>query len=228
LLRLFEAVTNGAVIEISYTGTTISFKPGFVAGTPATLTKSYTHNCPVSKPIGYFLEPLLLLAAVGKAPTNIILNGVTCGDDNDPSVDLLRVGLLPVLKRFGIEDYELRVSTTSTKQDILIKDPKTRFSSIRRWTSPLYIPRSSTITSLSNPALHKTRPNNRNPRNRNLNKTPRSNDHPSLNNSPKHPHFRPSTKSNPNLLRPSSRKRWITRLRDLSCRRNVDGGAIHR
>lgn len=108
LLRLFEAVTNGTIIEISYTGTTISFKPGFIAGTP-TLAKSFTHDCPVSKPIGYFLEPLLLLAAFGKAPMNIILNGVTCGNDTDSSVDLLRVGLLPVLKRFGIEDYELRV-----------------------------------------------------------------------------------------------------------------------
>ena len=102
-------MTNGTVIEISYTGTTIAFKPGFIAGSPSALVQSHQHECPLSKPIGYFLEPILLLAAFGKAPTNIILSGITAGGQGEPSVDLLRVGLLPVLKRFGIEDYELRV-----------------------------------------------------------------------------------------------------------------------
>lgn len=109
LLRLFEAITNGTVIEISYTGTTIAFKPGFIAGSPSAIVGSHKHECPLSKPIGYFLEPLLLLAAFGKSPTNVVLSGITAGGDADPSVDLLRVGLLPVLKRFGIENYELRV-----------------------------------------------------------------------------------------------------------------------
>ena len=136
LLRLFESVTNGTVIEISYTGTTIAFRPGFIAGSTSTIIDSHKHECPLSRPIGYFLEPLLLLAAFGKAPTNVMLSGITSGsdpghsppvrrrraagrarptsgitsgNDSDPSVDLLRVGLLPVLKRFGIEDYELRV-----------------------------------------------------------------------------------------------------------------------
>lgn len=109
LLRLFESVTNGTVIEISYTGTTIAFRPGFIAGSTSAIIDSHKHECPLSRPIGYFLEPLLLLAAFGKAPTNVMLSGITSGSDSDPSVDLLRVGLLPVLKRFGIEDYELRV-----------------------------------------------------------------------------------------------------------------------
>ena len=109
LLRLFESITNGTIIEISYTGTTIAFKPGFIAGSPSAIVDAHKHDCPLSKPIGYFLEPLLLLAAFGKAPTNVILSGITAGGEADPSVDLLRVGLLPVLKRFGIEDYELRV-----------------------------------------------------------------------------------------------------------------------
>lgn len=109
LLRLLETVTNGTVIEISYTGTTIAFKPGFIAGSPSAVIQSHKHDCPVSVPIGYFLEPLLLLAAFAKAPTNVTLSGITAGNASYPSVDLLRVGLLPVLKRFGIEDYELRV-----------------------------------------------------------------------------------------------------------------------
>ena len=116
LLRLLESITNGTVIEISYTGTTIAFKPGFIAGSPVNL-RSHQHDCPLSKPIGYFLEPLLLLAAFGKVATNIVLSGITSGGSHgDPSIDLLRVGLLPILKRFGIEDYELRVPPKPKEQ----------------------------------------------------------------------------------------------------------------
>lgn len=81
--------------------------------------QSHKHDCPLSKPIGYYLEPLLLLAALGKSPTNVILSGITAGGEADPSVDLLRVGLLPVLKRFGIEDYELRVRHFGVVADII-------------------------------------------------------------------------------------------------------------
>jgi RNA 3'-terminal phosphate cyclase-like protein len=111
LLRLIETVTNGTEIQISITGVIITVKPGFIAGTPLS-TVQHRHDCPLSKPIGYFLEPVLLLAAFAKSPINIIFSGITAGGDSDPSVDLLRVGLLPVLKRFEIEDYELRVSPT--------------------------------------------------------------------------------------------------------------------
>jgi RNA 3'-terminal phosphate cyclase-like protein len=69
--------------------------------------------------MSYFLEPLLLLAAFGKSQTNVLLSGITAGSDFDPSVDLLRVGLLPVLKRFGIEDYELRVSNMRNPADLI-------------------------------------------------------------------------------------------------------------
>lgn len=114
-----ESITNGTVIEISYTGTTIAFKPGFISGSPSAVVQSHKHDCPLSKPIGYYLEPLLLLAALGKSPTNVILSGITAGGEADPSVDLLRVGLLPVLKRFGIEDYELRVRHFGVVADII-------------------------------------------------------------------------------------------------------------
>jgi RNA 3'-terminal phosphate cyclase-like protein len=136
LLRLFEAVTNGTVIEISYTGTTISFRPGFIAGSPSATVQSHTHDCPVSKPIGYFLEPLLLLAAFGKSPINVVLSGITAGSDIDPSVDLLRVGLLPVLKRFGIEDYELRVLQFLYLTNV---DTETRFFTFRRRSNSFHI-----------------------------------------------------------------------------------------
>ena len=59
-LRLLEAVTNGSHIEISYTGTTIIYRPGIIIG------GDLTHNCPDTKSIGYFIEPMLMLALFRK------------------------------------------------------------------------------------------------------------------------------------------------------------------
>jgi len=129
-------------VDISITGTTIGFRPGFIAGSPPAAIRSHQHDCPSSKPIGYFLEPLLVLAAFGKAPINVLLTGLTGGLDGEPSVDLLRVGLLPVLKRFGIEDYELRVDRHAASSSLTaLVDIAARFCTLGRWAGPLYIPR---------------------------------------------------------------------------------------
>ncbi|THH10790.1 hypothetical protein EW145_g1077 [Phellinidium pouzarii] len=81
LLRLLERVTNGTVIEISYTGTSILLKPGVISG------GSITHDCPLSRAIGYFLEPLIMLAPFAKKPLDLTLRGITT-DDRDLSVDI--------------------------------------------------------------------------------------------------------------------------------------------
>ncbi|KAG6868716.1 hypothetical protein C0993_011654 [Termitomyces sp. T159_Od127] len=115
LLRLLEKVTNGTVIEISVTGTAILLKPGIILG------GALTHDCPLSRSIGYYLEPIILLAPFCKTPLQLTLRGITT-DENDLSalacvqnsgmqVDLLRTVTLPHLQLFGISDgLELRVS----------------------------------------------------------------------------------------------------------------------
>ncbi|KAH8106846.1 18S rRNA biogenesis protein [Cristinia sonorae] len=103
LLRLLERVTNGTVIEISVTGTAILLKPGIIAG------GAVTHECPLSRSIGYFLEPLIMLAPFAKKPLNLTLKGITT-DDQDLSADLIRTVTLPHLQLFGIsEGLELRI-----------------------------------------------------------------------------------------------------------------------
>lgn len=103
LLRLLERICNGMVIEISYTGTTILIKPGIINGGPV------THECPTSRSVGYFLEPVLMLAPFAKKPLNLTITGVTT-DDKDLSVDLLRTVTLPHLQLFGIsEGVELKI-----------------------------------------------------------------------------------------------------------------------
>ncbi|KAH7912228.1 RNA 3'-terminal phosphate cyclase/enolpyruvate transferase [Hygrophoropsis aurantiaca] len=103
LLRLLEKVTNGTVIEISVTGTAILLKPGIIAG------GSVSHDCPLSRSVGYFLEPLIMLAPFAKKPFQLTLRGITT-DDNDLSADLIRTVTLPHLQLFGISDgLELRI-----------------------------------------------------------------------------------------------------------------------
>ncbi|KAJ7109495.1 RNA 3'-terminal phosphate cyclase/enolpyruvate transferase [Mycena epipterygia] len=118
LLRLLEKITNGTIIEISVTGTAILLKPGIISG------GSLTHDCPLSKSIGYFLEPVVMLAPFAKKPVHLTLRGITT-DDQDLSVrifrikfrvphllqvDLFRTVTLPHLQLFGISDgLELRI-----------------------------------------------------------------------------------------------------------------------
>ncbi|TFY66143.1 hypothetical protein EVG20_g4948 [Dentipellis fragilis] len=123
LLRLLEKVTNGTVFEISLTGTAILVRPGVIFG------GAITHDCPLSRSVGYFLEPLIMIAPFSKKPFNLTLKGITT-DDKDLSAsclqlplvhtvlltplctqaDLIRTVTLPHLELFGISDgLELRI-----------------------------------------------------------------------------------------------------------------------
>ena len=99
-LRLIESVTNGSTIEISYTGTTVLFKPGIIVG------GSLTHNCPNSKPVGYFIEPMLYLAPFSKKKFSIVFRGITASN-TDAGLDAIKWGLLPILEKFGVRECAL-------------------------------------------------------------------------------------------------------------------------
>lgn len=99
-LRLIEAVTNGSSIEISYTGTTVIYKPGIIVG------GSYTHSCPNSKPVGYFIEPMLYLAPFSKKKFSLIFRGITASH-NDAGLEAIKWGLLPILEKFGVRECAL-------------------------------------------------------------------------------------------------------------------------
>jgi RNA 3'-terminal phosphate cyclase-like protein len=57
-------------------------KPGIING------GSVTHDCPLSRSIGYFLEPLVAIAPFAKKPLQLTLKGVT-SDERDLSVRLI-------------------------------------------------------------------------------------------------------------------------------------------
>ncbi|KAH7171198.1 RNA 3'-terminal phosphate cyclase/enolpyruvate transferase [Dactylonectria macrodidyma] len=120
-LRLVEAVTNGSSMQISYTGTTITYHPGLVTGTMAGFGASdgdvIEHNIPVNNTRGvtYFLMPLCLLAPFSKAHMNVRFVGpgviTSSTETGDISVDSFRTAILPLFGLFGIPParIELRV-----------------------------------------------------------------------------------------------------------------------
>jgi RNA 3'-terminal phosphate cyclase-like protein len=115
LLRLLEAVTNGAHIEISYTGTILLYKPGLISGSAAessVVRHEIVGAC--SRGVSYFLIPLALLAPFSKAPFNVLFTGpgviTSSTPSGDMSVDSVRTAILPLYAKFGIDrNIELRI-----------------------------------------------------------------------------------------------------------------------
>lgn len=92
-LRLLEKVTNGTNIEIGYTGTSISFRPGTIAG------GNISHDCGTSREIGYYLPYIVMLAPFAKKELGLTLKGITIGDQ-ELGVDTIRTVTLPILSLF--------------------------------------------------------------------------------------------------------------------------------
>jgi RNA 3'-terminal phosphate cyclase-like protein len=118
-LRLLESITNGSHIEISYTGTTLLYRPGLISGsTPGSGASSGVIRHEVSadnaRGISYFLIPLCLLAPFSKAKLNVLLTGpgviTSATGAGDISADSVRTAILPLYANFGIENnIELRI-----------------------------------------------------------------------------------------------------------------------
>jgi len=119
LLRLLEAVTNGSHIEISYTGTTLLYRPGLIIGSAPGSGASggvIRHELPAGciRGVSYFLIPLCLLAPFSKAAMNVMFTGpgviTSATPSGDMSADSVRTGVLPLYEQFGISNnIELRI-----------------------------------------------------------------------------------------------------------------------
>ncbi len=118
-LRLLEAVTNGSHIEISYTGTTLLYRPGLITGSVSGSGASggvIRHELPAacSRGVSYFLVPLCLLAPFSKAPMNVLFTGqgviTSATSFGDISADSVRTAILPLYAQFGISsNIDLRI-----------------------------------------------------------------------------------------------------------------------
>lgn len=93
-LRLLEKITNGSAVEINYTGTSVYFQPGIIYG------GRISHDCPLSRGIGYFLEWMVLLAPFAKEEVSLTLRGITTSGPGDLGADTIRTVTLPHLTLF--------------------------------------------------------------------------------------------------------------------------------
>ncbi|OLY79071.1 putative RNA 3'-terminal phosphate cyclase-like protein, partial [Smittium mucronatum] len=106
ILQIAEKLTNGSVIDISYTGTTVLLKPGIING------GKISHECPVSRGLGYFLEFIVSLAPFSKTPVEAKLFGLT-NNSIDISVDTFRTVTLPILKYYAKFETGLELQIVS-------------------------------------------------------------------------------------------------------------------
>lgn len=102
-IRLLDRLCNGSHIEVNETGTSVLYKPGVLVG------GKMEHLCSNQRGIGYYLEPLFMLAPFCKIPVNITLTGVT-NNKVDPSVDMIRYSLIPVVKNFLVIEEGLSLN----------------------------------------------------------------------------------------------------------------------
>jgi RNA 3'-terminal phosphate cyclase-like protein len=118
LLRLLETVTNGSAMEISYTGTTMTYQPGLITGAVAgagSVGDMVEHKIPATcnRGVTYFLVPLALLAPFSKAHMNVRLSGpgviTSATKTGDISVDTFRTAILPLFAQFGIQPARIEV-----------------------------------------------------------------------------------------------------------------------
>lgn len=119
-LRLLESITNGSSIQISYTGTTLTYSPGLITGSVEGLGASGgVIKCilpdTITRGVSWFLIPLCILAPFSKAPVNVRFEGdgviTSATETGDISADSVRTAILPLYERFGIiaSKLELRI-----------------------------------------------------------------------------------------------------------------------
>jgi len=104
-IRLIDKLTNGSKVEVNETGTELSYQPGALLG------GRIEHTCSLQRGVGYWLEPVLMLAPFCKEPLHLTLTGVT-NNQIDPSPDWVKASLLPVLRKFLLDDTGLELTVS--------------------------------------------------------------------------------------------------------------------
>uniref|UniRef100_A0A7S2SWC6 RNA 3'-terminal-phosphate cyclase (ATP) n=1 Tax=Rhizochromulina marina TaxID=1034831 RepID=A0A7S2SWC6_9STRA len=99
-VKLLDQLTNGSHVEINEIGTALFFRPGILIG------GSLRHDCGSAdgqgRAVGWYIEGLLPLACFAKSPVRILFENCITNDDMDPSVDMIRDVMLPLVRQFGV------------------------------------------------------------------------------------------------------------------------------
>ncbi|GAB5365807.1 hypothetical protein AAMO2058_001089900 [Amorphochlora amoebiformis] len=97
-LQLVDLISSGSSISINETGTKLRYTPGSIIG-----GYELHHDCPPSRGIGYYIEPLILLALFSKKTTDITFTGTT-DSPKDLSIDIIRNITVGLARHFGVDE----------------------------------------------------------------------------------------------------------------------------
>ncbi|KAG9238532.1 RNA 3'-terminal phosphate cyclase/enolpyruvate transferase [Amylocarpus encephaloides] len=115
-LRLLDSVTNGSSLQISYTGTTLTYSPGLItggiaAGVSDVVKCTLPDTC--RRGVSWFILPLCMLAPFSKGPVNARFEGegviTSATESGDVSVDTVRTAVLPLYEKFGIPGAKMEI-----------------------------------------------------------------------------------------------------------------------
>lgn len=105
-LKLIDVLSDGTVIEINETGTTLKYIPGIIVnGSNITFDCGTDDN---ARSIGWYIEGIIPLAIFGKQSLSITFHGIT-NDAKDLSIDTLMSVTIPILRNFGIEGASIKI-----------------------------------------------------------------------------------------------------------------------
>ncbi|ODN01083.1 RNA 3'-terminal phosphate cyclase-like protein [Orchesella cincta] len=97
-IHLLDSLSNGSKFKINETGTEVGLIPGVLTG------GTVTHSCDTSRPLSYYLEPILLLAPFCKKPLYLTLKGRLQNDRAGyNSIYKIKHAALPIMDKFGLE-----------------------------------------------------------------------------------------------------------------------------
>ena len=126
-LRLIELITDNTIISINSTGTAIKYKPGIITG-----GYNLTHQCSLTRGIGYYIEPIIKLLLFAKnIYTDIRFINCITNNNQDITVDILRTVTTQLCHKFGIDDkIELRCDIRGAEPlgggDVYVKIPSVK------------------------------------------------------------------------------------------------------
>lgn len=122
LLRLLDMLTNGSALQISYTGTSLTYQPGIITGSAGRglgassdglLVCRLPETC--DRGVAWFLTFVCMLAPWARGECNVRFEGpgvITAATAlGDISVDTVRAAVLPLYAQIGVQTarLELRV-----------------------------------------------------------------------------------------------------------------------
>jgi RNA 3'-terminal phosphate cyclase-like protein len=116
-LQLVAKLTTGSEIDISETGTRLHFVPGVITNNPSTVPLVF--DCGTERGLGYFLEGILPVVIFGKNKLHLTLKGPS-HTPVDIGVDVIQAVQLPLLRRFGVEEIDLKVTTRGVSGEVTL------------------------------------------------------------------------------------------------------------